>query len=43
VRISEVRKAGPFVNGHPKGIDLPAKCRMRTHIVDDFVHTLEQS
>jgi hypothetical protein len=42
VRIGEARGAGPLADGHSQGIDLAAKSRMRSHIIDDLPHTREQ-
>ena len=42
VRIDEARGAGSLVDRHSQGIDLLAKGRMRSHIVNDLTHAREQ-
>src|SRR2546427_4799689 len=43
MHIGKARGAGLLVDGYSQGIDLLAPSRMRTNIVDDRAHAVEQS
>jgi hypothetical protein len=42
VLIDEACAAGALVNGHTGALQMIAKCRMCTHVLDDLTHPIQQ-